>query len=150
MAHHPIDSAIAFILLVGIVSGSFVYVFSARTPEGYIGISGTELTPAIAQQMHLSSASGFLIIKVEQSSPAEKAGIKGGNIDAQIGGRPVKIGGDVIVAVDGHTIQGTSDLISDLKDKNIGDKIDFTVLRAGNSTADLTVTVEPKPNSLFQ
>lgn len=143
MTHHPVDSIVAFAILVGVVAGSFVFVGSQ--PVGYIGITATDVTPAIAQQMHLPSASGVLVVEVLPSSPAEKAGLRGGDKLASIDGQNVSIGGDVIKAVNGNSVANFDDLSNQLKDKNINDKITFTVLRGGNTTKDITMTVEPKP-----
>ena len=147
--HHPIDSALSFVLLVGIVSGSFAYVYARLPPQGYIGISGTDVSAEIAQQMHLSEARGFLIVQVEIGSPADKAGLKGGDRVVQTADGAIRIGGDVITAADGQQIQATNDLKAVLKTKNVGDKITFTIVRGGNGTMNIPVTIEPRARSIF-
>jgi S1-C subfamily serine protease len=75
---------------------------------------------------------------VEATSPADVAGLKGGDRVVTIDGRPVVLGGDVIIAIDNTEIQGAEDIEALLATKTIGDSVTFTVIR-GNSTQDFRV-----------
>ncbi|MDQ3968421.1 MAG: PDZ domain-containing protein, partial [Thermoproteota archaeon] len=55
-----------------------------------------------------------------------------------IDGRPVVLGGDVIIAVDNIPIQNAQDIGAQLVPKSIGDIIEFTVIR-GNSSEEIEV-----------
>ncbi len=71
--------------------------------RAWLGITGGTLTPEIAQAMNLDSdQTGVLVVRVEDGSPADSAGMKGSDRDATIGGQSVPIGGDVIIAIDGQ------------------------------------------------
>ena len=48
--------------------------------------------------------------KVEAGTPAAKAGIRGGNLEAQIGGGKMAVGGDIIVGIDGKAITSAEEL----------------------------------------
>jgi S1-C subfamily serine protease len=52
----------------------------------WIGISGRDVSIAIADAMALEKAQGFLVIGVTEGSPAEEAGIIGGDHDETIDG----------------------------------------------------------------
>ena len=58
--------------------------------RGWIGIEVQEITPEIADSFRLSSTNGVLIAGVRRSEPADKAGLKAGDILLAINGNPVK------------------------------------------------------------
>lgn len=142
--HTPTSTAISFALLALVVGGSFAYVSLNTIKEAWLGFSGSDVTPAIAQQIGLEPQRGFLVFIVERGSPAADAGMKGGNRIAVIEGENVTLGGDVIIAVDGTPINGGDDIINLLTPKNIGDTIKLTVVR-GNATRDLYLVIGEKP-----
>jgi S1-C subfamily serine protease len=138
--HNPFNTAISFALLISVVGASFYYVYATDPKEPWLGIEGSNVTPAIAQTVGLQEPRGFLIFAVETTSPADVAGLKGGDRVVTIEGRPVVLGGDVIIAIDNIEIQGAEDIEELLATKTIGDSIGFTVIRA-NSTQDFNVVL---------
>jgi serine protease DegQ len=58
--------------------------------RGWIGVEAQEITPEIADSFRLSSTSGVLIAGVRRGEPADKAGLKPGDILVAINGKPVK------------------------------------------------------------
>jgi Do/DeqQ family serine protease len=58
--------------------------------RGWIGVEAREITPEIAESFRLSSTSGALIAGVLKGGPAERAGLKPGDILVAIEGSPVK------------------------------------------------------------
>src|SRR5918996_1752597 len=71
----------------------------------YLGIIGVDISPEIADALGLEEARGFLVTDVSRGSPAQKAGIQGGNSLANVNGREIAMGGDVILKVDEHTVR---------------------------------------------
>lgn len=136
--HNPVNTVISFAVLISVVGASFYYVSATDEPEPWLGIEGSDVTPAIAQTLGLQEPVGFLIFSVEPSSPAEVAGLKGGDRVVTIDGRPVVLGGDVIIAVDNIRIQDAQGIGDQLIEKSIGDVFEFTVIR-GNSTEEIEV-----------
>ncbi len=113
----------------------------------YIGISGTEVTPDIAKLMNLNESSGFLVVNVTKDSPAYLAGIKGGNTTYQINGRPVELGGDVIIKIDNKTVKKLDDILSYLENnKKIGSNVSLTVWRDGNESKVVPLTLTSRPD----
>jgi S1-C subfamily serine protease len=110
----------------------------------WIGISGVALTQTLAQQLGLSINQGVYIVSVITGSPAEKAGLKGGNLDTN--GTPAP-GGDIITAVDGNTVSSVPDISNYINTKNVGDNITLSVLRNGSNT-DVQVTLGTWPTNL--
>jgi serine protease DegQ len=58
--------------------------------RGWIGVEAREITPEIAESFKLSSPTGTLIAGVVRGGPAEKAGIKPGDILTGVSGAAVK------------------------------------------------------------
>jgi serine protease Do len=136
--HNPVNTIISFALLISVVGASFYYVYATDAAEPWLGIEGSDVTPAIAQSLGLQEPMGFLIFSVEPTSPAEAAGLKGGDRVVTIEGRPVVLGGDVIIAVNDISIQDAQDIEAQLLHKRIGDVVEFSVIRA-SSTHDIEV-----------
>jgi Do/DeqQ family serine protease len=63
--------------------------------RGRIGVSVQDLTPDIALALKLDKTQGALVTRVEPGSPADKAGLKEGDVVTSIAGRPVKSGADL-------------------------------------------------------
>ena len=57
--------------------------------RGYIGISMQSMTPEIAESLNLPKVSGVLVTSVMDGSPADKAGLKPGDVLTGIGNKPV-------------------------------------------------------------
>jgi Do/DeqQ family serine protease len=58
--------------------------------RGWVGIEVQEITPELAESFKLSGTQGALIAGVMRGSPADKAGIKPGDVLTQVAGKPVK------------------------------------------------------------
>ena len=112
----------------------------------YLGIEGMDVTPAIAEAMGLDpSTRGCLVVKVVKGGPAEKAGLRGGTTEAIIDGGKVKIGGDIIIGVDGHVVRQFYDLVLYMeRHKRPGDEATLTIIREGR-TIDVEVTLGARP-----
>lgn len=55
----------------------------------YLGVAGTDITHEIAEVMNLENTTGFLVTEVTATSPANMAGIRGGDILTQVNGREI-------------------------------------------------------------
>lgn len=99
----------------------------------WIGVSGTDIAPDIAAALKLNqSTTGFLVIDITPNSPAAKAGIRGGDKEVDIGGRPIKLGGDIITAIDNQSISKIDDILVYLEEhKKVGDTVNVTVVSDG-------------------
>jgi serine protease Do len=83
------------------------------------------------QGLNLPVKSGVLVQDVQNGSPADKAGLHGGNITAQVNGSDIQIGGDVITKVDGTAVATADDLATIVQGHQPGDKVTLTYLRDG-------------------
>ncbi|HYA46776.1 MAG TPA: Do family serine endopeptidase [Burkholderiales bacterium] len=58
--------------------------------RGWIGVEAQEITPEIADSFRLGSATGVLIAGILSGGPADRAGVKPGDILLEIEGKPVR------------------------------------------------------------
>jgi serine protease DegQ len=63
-------------------------VAQGAVTRGYIGVQAQEVTPELAASFKLAKASGVLIAGVERNGPAEKAGVKAGDLLVAVNATP--------------------------------------------------------------
>ena len=63
--------------------------------RGRIGVSTTDLTPDAAKQLGVKAAEGALVVTVETGSPADKGGLRKGDVLLAANGRPIRSSADV-------------------------------------------------------
>ncbi|MCX6555698.1 MAG: PDZ domain-containing protein [Candidatus Aminicenantes bacterium] len=93
--------------------------------SAYLGVVLQELNPDLAPYFGVKTDEGALIVRVEKDTPAEKAGLKAGDVIVQMGEKAVK---------DADTVH---EILADLKK---GDVIAVTVVRHGKKE---TLKAEP-------
>jgi serine protease Do len=100
-----------------------------RVVRGFMGVSIQDVTPALAKEFDLDDARGALVGGVTPESPAEKAGLKGG---------------DVIVEFDGKAVRDSRNLKLQVAQTSPGTTVPVKVIRDGKGkTLDLTVKELP-------
>jgi serine protease Do len=98
----------------------------------YLGVSGIDVTPDVAKFMKLNETKGFLVTDITSGSPADKAGIHGGDVLSDLNGTEVELGGDVITGIDNTTVRKIDDILSYLEaQKQVGDTTKLTIIRDG-------------------
>jgi serine protease Do len=105
---------------------------SGAVTRGFLGVGIQDVTHDIADSIGLKQAKGALVTQVTPGSPAEKAGIKSG---------------DVITQVDGDRIDDARSLSRDIGAKAPGTTVDVSVWR-DNATQHFSVKLDVlKPDS---
>jgi S1-C subfamily serine protease len=108
--------------------GGSIFSMSGRGP--ILGIGAQDLEGQLGKYFGAPDGEGVLVTEVNSGSPAEKGGMKAG---------------DVITKVDGTRVRTTSDLREQLREKREKKTVSVTVLRKGTETS-LNVEIEqPKP-----
>lgn len=102
---------------------------SVRT--GFLGVETTDVTPAIVNQLKLTTQSGALVVRVTAGSGAAKAGVRAN---------------DVIISVDGKKVSRADDLGALVRQHRPGDHVQLTIERAGTDQK-LDVTLGERPQS---
>ncbi len=99
-----------------------------KVERGHIGIGLTPLTPDMAKEFgYTGGGEGALIDSVAPGSPAEKAGIKRG---------------DIVLGLNGEPITGSNDLTAQIASMSPGTTVHLKVFREGK-TFDVAVTLAP-------
>jgi S1-C subfamily serine protease len=109
------------------VLGDLITLGSVRRPS--LGIVSLPIGPELAQEMGLPADYGVLIVRVVQGGAADRAGLRGGTERAYLGGTPIMIGGDLIIAIDGDPIGDQQDLANAMNKHRAGDTVSVTVYR---------------------
>jgi S1-C subfamily serine protease len=112
--------------------------------RAYLGITGGDITPDVAQALNLPVDQGVLVEQVLNGGPADDAGIEGATGQATVGGQTVPIGGDIITKVDGKEVTGMDEVISAVNAHKPGDELTLTVSRDGKEQ-DITVKLGDRP-----
>lgn len=102
---------------------------SGKVVRGWLGVIVQQITPEIAQSLGLQNSEGALISDIAPGGPAEKAGIKRG---------------DVITEIDGLKIKEMPDLPKIVAGYNPGYKADIKIIRNGKSKS-IRVKLEELP-----
>jgi S1-C subfamily serine protease len=100
-----------------------------RVKRPSLGIVSYQIGPDLASQMGLAVDNGVLVQQVIPGGAAERAGIRGGNQQAYVGNTPIMLGGDLIVAVDGHEVSDPQDITALMDKHQAGDTISVTLYR---------------------
>ncbi|MGA9463844.1 MAG: trypsin-like peptidase domain-containing protein [Terracidiphilus sp.] len=100
-----------------------------RVKRPSLGIVSYAIGPELAQQMGLAADYGVLIQRVIPGGAADRAGLRGGREEAYVGNTRILLGGDLIVAIDGHEISDPQDIASVLEKHQAGDTVSITILR---------------------
>ena len=87
-----------------------------KVVRGWLGVEIQPVNSSIAKAFNLSSENGALVGQVISGSPADKAGLKAG---------------DVILDLNGHTIADYNQLRNEIAGKQPGTTVTLTVLRNG-------------------
>jgi S1-C subfamily serine protease len=119
------------------------------TSHPWLGASGADVDPEIAQAMNTTVTYGWLISQVTSGGPADTAGLRGGTtqfLDLNVNvGSYVTIGGDIITAINGTRITGQDGLSSYLEEYTLpGQTINVTVVR-NNQTINIAVKLGTRP-----
>ena len=116
-----------------------------RAEYAYIGVSSQPLYPQLARKLDLDTKFGGLIAEVVPGGPADDAGLEGGDEKLRFQGVPYQVGGDAILAVDGHKLVGPEDLARGISDFRPGQEVTLEVMHADGSRDQVEVTLGRRP-----
>ena len=105
---------------------------TGKVTRGYLGVSITSLDEKMAQQFKVPDVSGALVQDVEKGGPADKAGLKSG---------------DVIRTFNGQSVDSSGALTAMTTNANPGTQVDLGILRDGQKM-DIHVQLAERPTNL--
>jgi len=118
--------------------------------RGWIDIVPVQLQGQLVRVARLPIESGILVSQVTPGGKAEKAGIHGGSRSNAIryGRDIIYLGGDVIVEIEGKSIESISDYFGALETTKPGDVVEVVVYRDGKRQT-LDVELTERPDNLY-
>ena len=114
--------------VVGLSGEGKVHFLEDMSRRGFLGVQLVELTPELRQHYGATAEHGVLVGQVEPGSPAEAAGLRVG---------------DVIVALDGESMDGSWDVRRHVRALEEGEVLAIEAIRDGTHL-DLTATIVEK------
>jgi S1-C subfamily serine protease len=106
-------------------------ITKGRVRHATLGAEGRAIWPSLAQALNLNVQQGILIERVTPGGAAAQAGIRGGNKSVLAGLQELRIGGDILVAVDGKELTSQMELNLLLNRAWPGDTVALTIVRDG-------------------
>jgi len=115
-----------------------------RVIRPWLGITGKLLTDEVIDLFAIPLTKGVLIAGVAKGSPADKAGLRAGNLPISLKGDPWVLGGDILLSVNGQEVRTPEQYAKVFKSLTVGQTITMKVLRDGASRT-LVATLEERP-----
>ena len=115
-----------------------------RVDHPYLGVRMQDITDRVSELFNLPRR-GALVTEVVQGSPADRAGLEGGDTSVVVDGTSYVLGGDVVTRADGREIESADTLRSVIGAKEPGDRIELEVWR-DEEERTVTVTLGRQPN----
>jgi serine protease Do len=104
-----------------------------KVTRGWLGVTIQEITPELSQKFGLKTAKGALVGDVAKGSPAEKAGIKRG---------------DIILDFNGKKVDDVGNLRNMVAQSKVGALVPLTIMRSGKEYAINVMTTELPKDAL--
>ena len=117
---------------------------TGKVEHPFLGISVLPVTGQLAQLFNLPTRHGLLIDRVDAGTGAAKAGLKAGTTSVIVQGTSYRVGGDIIVAVNGAPVNTFEQLRDAIARKKPGDKLSLEIFRH-NAKKSITVTLGQAP-----
>jgi serine protease Do len=119
-----------------------------KVTRGYLGVLIQKVTPEIAESLGMDKASGALVANVSKDGPADKAGVKVGDVIVEFDGKEVKDSGDLPILV-ARTAVDKKARLKVLRDKKevmltvaVGELKDEEVVATAPEKGELGLTVQ--------
>ncbi|MGI6513534.1 MAG: PDZ domain-containing protein [Syntrophomonadaceae bacterium] len=104
-------------------------ISKGKVVRPYLGVYLRDLSSELADYLGVVSTKGTLVADIMPGSPADKAGIKAG---------------DIILEINGMTINNSTDLTERISKMSVGQKVELKILR-DKKTITINLTLEEKP-----
>ncbi|MDL0123359.1 MULTISPECIES: trypsin-like peptidase domain-containing protein [Halobacterium] len=112
--------------------------------HAYLGVSFTPVTPTVADANGLTESRGLLVMSVDPSGPSAGR-LVGSDATTIVDGGAVRVGGDIVLAVNGtrvHTLENVLSLLA--LHTSPGDTVSVRLLRDGDRrTVDVELGARP-------
>jgi S1-C subfamily serine protease len=117
---------------------------SGRVIRPWLGLQGRAIDAKLGSILRIPVTPGYLVEVVFDGSPADEAGVRGGNLAVIVQGDEYLLGGDILTAVQGAPIRTHQDYVAKVRTLRPGQRVKLTLMREGHSR-DVTLTVGERP-----
>jgi S1-C subfamily serine protease len=112
----------------------------------YLGVSTQDVTPGLAARFGIAARRGALVVTVESGTPAERAGLRGGDQAEAYNGLRITLGGDVIVRIGRFPVRSSDDVSRIVTEElRVGRTVPVTIVRDGTERKTLRLTPTERP-----
>lgn len=115
-----------------------------RAEHAFLGVEAQPIEADIARLFNLPVDRGLLVVGTFEGSGADQAGIRAGADEVVVAGESYRLGGDVIVAIDGKPVRSAEDLREAVSAKKPGEKVTIEAYR-GDEKRSFEVTLGRQP-----
>jgi len=115
-----------------------------KVDYAYLGLATAKIYPQLARRFRLPVTSGAWLQHVVPGGPADRAGLRAGNVERRFQARSISDGGDIITAVNGRKLSDEAALGVELLAMSPGDEVTLRVYRGGKPR-DVKVTLGERP-----
>ena len=117
---------------------------SGKVEHAYMGVQMQAIDDQLVGAARLPVDEGVLIVEVVEGSPADHAGLKGGDRQMIVEGTSYVLGGDIVTTADGQAVTSPDDLRRLLMEKSPGDSMTLDIHR-GASQRTVNVKLGHQP-----
>ena len=115
-----------------------------RVIRPWLGMQGRAIDNTLGGILRMPLPPGYLVEIVYDGSPADRAGVRGGNLSVVVQGEEYLLGGDILTAIQGAPVRTHQDYVARVRALRPGQRAKVTVVRDGQSR-ELTLTVAERP-----
>ncbi len=115
-----------------------------RVVRPWLGMQGRALDDKISGVVRMPLTPGYLVEVVYDGSPADRAGVRGGNLSVVIQGEEYLLGGDIVTAIQGTPVRNHQDYLARVKALRPGQRVKLSIFRDGHQK-EITLTVAERP-----
>jgi S1-C subfamily serine protease len=117
---------------------------NGRVEHAYLGVEMQAISDELSETFRLPTDEGVLIVNVVDGSPADEAGLKGGDQAVIVEGTSYVLGGDIVSQADGQSVASPDDLRRVIMEKDPGDPLTLDIHR-GDSQRTVSITLGRQP-----
>ena len=117
---------------------------SGKVEHAYLGVEMQAITDELVETFKLPVDQGILIARVAEGSPADQAGLEGGNKTVIVDGTSYLLGGDIVTSADGQAMTSPDELRTVIMEKKPGESVTLNIRREDlQRTVNVTLGQQP-------
>lgn len=106
-------------------------VTQGRFIRPWVGFHGQLVGEPLRSLLRIPLVDGLLVEVIEPGSPAERAGLGGGQLEVVIAGHAFLVGGDIVTKMNGTTMDSPEKLLRVMRELKVGGTLSLTIFRDG-------------------